>query len=195
MSTTRILVAAILGGIAMFIWSFVAHDLLPLGETGISEIPTQSEQTVLDTLKTNLPETGLYMYPGGGHPPGASRQEKEAAMNAVMEKMKTGPSGIILYHPTRTFSFGKLLGTEFGKELLQAILVIFLLAQTNIGSFIGRVGFVLVAGIISAIGTNISYWNWYGFPTNYTMSYVFMEIVGFLLIGIVAALVLPKRAT
>jgi hypothetical protein len=48
--------------------------------------------------------------------------------------------------------------------VLQAILVIWLLAQTRIGSFAGRVGFVLIAGILASITTNVSYWNWYGFP-------------------------------
>ena len=72
--------------------------------------------------------------------------------------------------------------------------MLFLLAQTRIVSFAGRVGFVLVAGILAAISTNVSYWNWYGFPCVYTASYMFTQIIGFLLIGIVAALLLPKRA-
>ena len=71
--------------------------------------------------------------------------------------------------------------------------MVFLLAQTRIVSFAGRIGFVLVAGILAAISTNVSYWNWYGFPCVYTVSYMLIQIVGFLLVGIVAALVLPKR--
>jgi hypothetical protein len=44
-----------------------------------------------------------------------------------------------MYHPPgRPFAFGKSLVTEFSTEVLQAILVIWLLAQTNIGSFAGR---------------------------------------------------------
>jgi len=77
--------------------------------------------------------------------------------------------------------------------VLQAILVIWLLAQTRVGSFASRVGFVLIAGILAAITTNVSYWNWYGFPGVYTVSYILIEIVGFVLVGIVAALLLRKR--
>jgi hypothetical protein len=87
-----------------------------------------------------------------------------------------------------------LLGVEFGTELLEAILVVFLLAQTRIASFAGRVGFVLVAGILAAIATNVSYWNWYGFPCVYTASYMFIQIVGFFLVGIVAAFMLRKMS-
>ena len=78
--------------------------------------------------------------------------------------------------------------------MLQAILVIWLLARTRIESFGGRVGFVLIAGILAAITTNVSYWNWYGFPGVYTASYVLIEIIGFVLVGVTAALVLRKRS-
>jgi len=32
---------------------------------------------------------------------------------------------------------------------------------------------VLVTGILAAITTNLSYWNWYGFPGAYTASFFF----------------------
>jgi hypothetical protein len=191
--TTRAFLAAVLGGIAMFIWNFIAHDLLPLGETGMREF--KDEAAMLDALKTNLGDArGLYHFPGHEAGPNATRQEKTDAMKRAIEKAASGPSGVLLYHPTREFSFGKLLGIEFATELLEAILVVFLLAQTRIESFGGRVGFVLVAGILAAITTNIPYWNWYGFPSNYTAVYMFIEIIGFLCVGLVAALLLKNRS-
>ena len=125
-----------------------------------------------------------------------TRQEKNEAMKHVAEKIAANPSGILMYHaPGRPFTFGKWLGIEFGTELVEAILVVFLLAQTRIVSFAGRVGFVLAAGILAAITTNISYWNWYGFPGVYTASYMLIQIVGFLLVGVAATLILPHRAS
>ena len=191
--TTRAFVAAILGGIAMFIRSFLAHDLLPLGETGMREF--KNEAAMLDALKTNLGDAhGLYHFPGHKAGPNATRQEKSDAMKRAMEKAASGPSGVLLYHPTREFSFGKLLGIEFATELLEAMLVVFLLTQTGIESFSGRIGFVFVAGILAAITTNIPYWNWYGFPSNYTAAYMSIEIIGFLCVGLVAALLLKNRS-
>ena len=188
----KILLAGILGGIVMFIWTSIAHMALPLGEAGLGEIPNES--TVLSAMQSNIGEqTGLYVFPGRGLGQNATRQEKEEAMKHMSEKIATNPSGILMYHaPGRPLSLGKLLGVEFGTELLEAILVVFLLAQTRIASFAGRVGFVLVAGILAAIATNVSYWNWYGFPCVYTASYMLIQIVGFFLVGIVAALVLRK---
>jgi len=188
----KILLTGILGGIVMFIWTSVAHMALPLGEAGIREVANES--AVLSAMQSNIgDQTGLYIFPGPGVEKNATRQEKNEAMKHMAEKMATNPSGILMYHaPGRPFTIGKWLGIEFGTELLEAILVAFLLVQTRIVSFSGRVGFVLVAGILAAITTNVSYWNWYGFPCVYTASYMFIQIVGFLLVGVVAALVLPK---
>ena len=188
----KILLAGILGGVVMFIWTSIAHMALPLGEAGLREIPNES--AVLGAMQNNIGEqTGLYIFPGPGVGKNATRQEKNEAMKHMGEKMATNPSGILMYHaPGRPFTFGKWLGIEFGTELLEAILVVFLLAQTSIASFAGRAGFVLVAGILAAIATNVSYWNWYGFPCVYTAGYMFIQIIGFLCVGIVASFVLRK---
>jgi hypothetical protein len=190
----KIVLAGVLGGIVMFIWTSIAHMFLPLGEAGIDEIPNES--AVLGAMQSNIgDQTGLYIFPGPGVGKNATRQEKSEAMKRMPEKMAANPSGLLMYHgPGRPFTLGKWLGIEFATELVESILVVFLLAQTIIASFIGRVGFVLVAGILAAIATNVSYWNWYGFPCVYTASYMFIQIIGFLCVGIVAAFVLPKRA-
>src|SRR5437762_2681719 len=189
----RILVAGIAGGIAMFVWTSIAHMALPLGEAGINEIPNES--ALLSAMQSSIGDkTGLYIFPGLGVGKNATREAKNEAMKQMQQRIAANPSGIFMYHPPgRPFGFGKSLAVEFSTEVLQAILVIWLLAQTRIGSFAGRVGFVLIAGILAAISTNVSYWNWYGFPCVYTVSYMLIQIVGFLLVGIVAALVLPKR--
>jgi hypothetical protein len=45
----RILLAGVFGGIAMFIWTSIAHMALPLGEAGVKEIPNES--TVLNAMR------------------------------------------------------------------------------------------------------------------------------------------------
>ena len=193
--STRIFFAGILGGVVMFIWSFIGHDLLPLGKAGVHEMP--NEDAVASALQSNIGDrTGFYFFPGPGVGPDATRQQKEEGMKKAMEKMATAPSGVLIYHPPgRTFNFAKALGTEFATELVEAILLVFLLAQSGIGSFVGRVGFIFIAGLVAAIATNIPYWNWYGFPTDYTGGYMLIQVVGFLFVGIVAALLLRKSVS
>jgi hypothetical protein len=190
----KILLAGVLGGIVMFVWTSIAHMALPLGEAGIREIPNES--SVLSAMQSNIgDQTGLYIFPGPGLSKDATREQKNEAMKHMDEKVAANPSGILMYHPPgRPFAFGQWLGVEFATELLQAILIVFLLAQTQIASFAGRLGFTVIAGSLAAITTNVSYWNWYGFPGVYTVSYMCIEIVGFVLVGVVAALILRKHA-
>ena len=186
----RTLLAGVLGGITMFIWTSIAHMALPLGEAGVREIP--NEQAVLAAMQANIGDkSGLYLFPGFGLGPNATRQQRNEAMQHTGEKIASNPSGILMYHPPawRALAMGKFLGIEFATELLESILAVFLLAQTRLISVGARVGFVMVAGILAAIATNVSYWNWYGFPAVYTAAYMFIQVVGFICVGIVAALV------
>jgi hypothetical protein len=90
----KILLTGILGGIVMFIWTSVAHMSLPLGETGIHEIPNES--AVLSAMQSNIgDQTGLYIFPGPGVGNNATRQEKNEAMRHMAEKMAANPSGIL----------------------------------------------------------------------------------------------------
>jgi|SRR5205807_1657935 len=192
--TIRIFVAGILGGITMFIWTSIAHIALPLAEAGVREIP--NEQAALAPLQQNIgDQSGLYLFPGLGVGPNPTRERRKEAMQHMAEKYASSPSGLLVYHPPgRPLTFGKLLAIEFATELLEAILAVWLLAQTRLITFGSRVGFILVVGIVAAIATNISYWNWYGFPAVYTASYMFIQIIGFLCVGLVAAFLLRKTS-
>ncbi len=187
------LLAGVLGGMAFFFWSYVAHDVLPLGKAGIKEIP--NEQAILSSMKANMPDDGLYFLPGLGLPENATRAQQAAAMEARMHKVETGPSGLLVYHPSLNFSFGKALVVELGTNILQVLLAVILLGQTNLVSYGARWRFVALAGFLAALSTNISYWNWYGFPGSYTLAYVCTVAMGFVFAGLVAAaLVKPGTA-
>jgi hypothetical protein len=182
------LLAAVLGGIAFFLWSFVAHMLTGLGETGIQEIP--NEQAVVSSLKATVPNSGLYMFPGWGLPADASHADKMKAIQspAMQAKMQAGPTGLLVY---RANGMGGLTArqmiTELVTNIIQVFLAILLLGQTRIVNFVGRWRFITIAGFLAAISTNISYWNWYGFPGNYTTAYIATIAVGFAIAGLVAA--------
>jgi hypothetical protein len=191
---TRIFLAGLLGGIAMFIWSSIAHMALPLGETGLSEIP--NEQRVLDAMQSNMAEkSGLYIFPGFGLGPNPTREQKNEAMKHMADNFAQRPSGILMYNAagSRPINMVRWLGVEFATEVLEALLAVYLLSKTRLTTFGARVAFMTVAGILAGIATNISYWNWYGFPTNYTLSYIFIQVAGFFCAGLIAALVLRKQ--
>ncbi len=191
----RVLLAGILGGIAMFVWSSIAHVALPLGRTGIKEIP--NEQAVLSGMQAQLGTTsGLYAFPGMGLGPNPTQQEQNYATQQYEQKLAVNPSGILIYHPpgAKALTSGQLM-TEFLTELAEALLLALLLAQTSLATFASRIGFVTIAALMASITTNLPYWNWYGFPTSYTTAYMSIQFIGYMVAGLVVAAILKTKTT
>lgn len=113
----RVFLAGLLGGVAMFVWSSVAHMVLPLGATGVQEIP--NEAAVLPALHNVLGDkSGLYLYRGFGLARDATRQQQRDAMEHYQTKLDANPSGLLLYHPPGAKSLtGKQLVTELLTEV------------------------------------------------------------------------------
>ena len=188
----RIFVAALCGAVAMFVWEFAAHMFTPLGEAGISYLP--NEGTVSPALASSIGDRrGHYMFPTGGVTKESSAQEKQQGMERIMEEMKTKPSGLLLYKPAgATFNFAKNLAVQFLTDFVKLLLAVWLLAQTRLATLGGRLGFVVVVGVIAAIATNIPQWNWYGFPGDFALANVFMEVAGFFFAGLAIAFMFKR---
>jgi len=176
MMNKRVVLAGVLGAVAIFLWTFLAHMALPLGEAGVRQI--DNEQPLLSAMQSTLSEHGIYLFPKMA--PGMDQQQ-------YGQKIASGPSGMLIYFPKRDFSFGSALAIEFLTELLQTLVAVWLLSLTRIGTFGGRVGFFALLGLIAAVATNASYANWYGYPLLYTSSYMLTTWVGYLCAGLVAA--------
>jgi hypothetical protein len=183
----RILLAGLLGGIAMFIWVYISWTVLPLGSIGLRKLP--NETAVLDALQKNIAEnSGIYLFPGLWLEP--NPPDKDFA-----EKMARAPSGILMYNAagSRSIAMSRWLLVDFLTALAQALLAVFLLSRTRLTTFGARLTFVLLVGMLAASATNVGYWNWYGFPWSYTLALIFTQVVGYLWIGLVAAFVLKKQ--
>src|SRR3954469_24056835 len=137
-TTTRIMLAGLLGAIAMFAWTAIAHMALPLGEAGVQN--TTNDEALLSELKSTVKnKDGLYIYPTMGLPPDATHAQQSEAMEKYPEKLEKNPSGFFIYHPagSRPMNMGRYLTVEFVTELFEALLVVTLLAQTRIVTFGG----------------------------------------------------------
>jgi len=171
----RILLAGVLGGVALFMWGGLAHMVLGLGEVGIQYLPQQ--QPVMDTLKTSVPQSGFYYFP-----------QADKAGKVLPEKAG-GPYGIMIYH---TAGAGGVMTGQLVKEcilnIVMALFAAFLLSLApGLPRYVPRVGFVTLLGLMVGLMTNVQYWNWYGFPTNYTLANILENVIGFLIVGLIAA--------
>jgi hypothetical protein len=189
----RVVIAGILGGLGMFLWLFVAHEFLPLGEMGVGEIP--NEASVLSTIQSSIRESGFYIYPGLGAGPKPTSEHRRAAITSYPKKFDQSPHGVLIYNPpSGSFSFETLLAREGALNLLEGLLAAWLLSCAAGRGYVARVTFVTVAGILASITTNLEYWNWYAFPSAYIRGYLLTQIIGYFVVGLIAAAIVKGEA-
>ncbi len=174
----RTIVAGVLAAVAMFIWSGIGNLALPLGTTGISHAPDEPKAQA--SLKAVLGEkSGLYVLP----------------YSAMSGKAPPGPAAVITYLG-RGEAFGvtpvKLVG-EFIVELAVSLLAATLLGFTRLQGLLARTGFVVALGLIAAGMTNASNMIWFAYPLDYTLAYATIQMIGFLIAGLVIAAVARPR--
>jgi hypothetical protein len=178
--TGRILLAGVLGGIAMFVWASLAHTVLELGNIGLKTMDAAGESAAMESIKAATGDaSGLYIAPG------AAMSENPPA---------SGPSLFMVYKSQSAYVMSPMqLGSEFALELVQSVILAFLLAGMMV-SMGARIGWAAAAGVMVGIATNGSYHVWYGFPVDYTAAAIGIQVVEYLVAGIVIALILPRQS-
>ena len=183
----RIIIAAVVGGIIMFVWSFIAHTALPLGESlGPKKLP--SEEAVVAAIKANVSEPGFYMFPGLD----TSREPTPEEMEAWEARYRAGPVGVVVYRPTGSQAMSPIqLMTEACADIIAALLAAILLSMMAAG-YAARVLAAASLAIIAWFTVNVSHWNWDGFPFGFIVSEAIDIVIGWLLAGVaLAAIVKP----
>jgi hypothetical protein len=173
----RVVIAGILGGIAMFIWASLAHMATPLANAGMRPMPG-GDATVAQLHKALGDKSALYFFPYA-----AGTDAKSMADQAA--KVANGPSGLLAYQGPGAGSFPRQLTVELALEIVESILLGAIIV--GVAGFSARFRLAAAIGLIAAITTNISYWNWYGFDSGYTVATGFVELVKYLVAGAVVA--------
>jgi hypothetical protein len=183
----RLLIAALLGAVAMFLWTFVAHMFTPLASMGVSQIP--NEAPVLSAMQTSIGDhPGFYFYPWFD-------MKDPKAMEKSAAAQKTVPHGILVYSPPGVNVDADMtaqLVREFIKQFVEALIAAWIVSMIA-GGFGLRWGAVIGIYVATSIATNVSYWNWYHFPMDYTVAQIVMEIVSGIVAGAAIAWWLGRR--
>jgi hypothetical protein len=152
----RIILGGLLGGIALFLWEGLAHEVLPLGEAGLKGLSNQA--AVLAALKDNVKEPGLYIFPW--------MEETAEQRQQAMQQAKAGPAGLMMVHPAgRDYSMPPLLGVQFVLDFAVMLLSAFLVAWCAVLKGYGaRLMFVSVLGLLPTLTVHLPQWNCTAFP-------------------------------
>ncbi|MCI0406087.1 MAG: hypothetical protein L0209_08465 [candidate division Zixibacteria bacterium] len=186
----KIVLGGIVAGIVVFIWGAVSHMVLGLGEAGIKSLP--NEEAILPVLSANITEPGFYFFPGID-----MRTSSKEQMDVWTEKHRTGPAGIMIYQPIggEPMPANKFI-IELVTNILAALVAAFLLSKAvgNLGGVIGKAVFVALFGLFAGLDIDLSHWNWYEFPTTYTLAYMVDHVIAWFLAGLVLAWFFKKPA-
>jgi|SRR6185436_7425459 len=178
----RIIIAAIVGGIVFFIYSAIIH-MSPLGMLGITSLPDEA----LEALKTTVPDSGLYFFPGVVKKP---TPEQKKAWEA---KLTSGPYGILAYTAGGSAAMSpKQLISELLTDLVAAFIAACIISMMPV-SYGKRVLVVMLLGVFGWITLTLSFWIWYNFPTAWVLSEAIAEVLGWLVAGLVIAKIIPPR--
>ena len=184
----RIIAAAIVGGLIVFIWSAIAHMVTPLGTAGISSLP--EEEPVLQAFRANIPKSGLYRFPGGD-----TKNMTPEQKQAWEAKIVSGPSGLLAYtaegkQPMSPRQFVSELVSNMLAAAVAAILLSYMSAP-----YVTKVAACALLALFAFLSLSVSYWTWDNFPTAFVTASLITEFVGWLLAGLaIAKIVTPKSA-
>ncbi len=189
MSFVRILAAALVGGVVVFMWGYVSHTFLGVGEMAFDRMPMATEQVLAHALDESGIDHSMMMFPA--LPEGELSAEQ---MKAYEEVYEAGPRGIVLYDraPMPGF-FPKSLVKEFVSGTIAALMASIVAAGVR-GGYAGRVATVTLMGLFAWVSIDISYWTWYRFTDGFAMAGLIDQGVGWLLAGLlIAAIARPSR--
>ena len=184
----RIVFAAILGGLLMFVWGALSHVVLPFEREAFKQVP--NEDVVLKTLASELPSAGMYAFPWMDISGKATPEQQKA----WQQQIAAGPSGLLVFKPNGGEAMSpRQLVSEFVSNVLAAFFGALLLVQLP-GGFGRRVLSMTAIGIAAWLSISVSQWTWYGFSSAFVLGDLVDQVGGWLLAGIgMAALLKPRR--
>ncbi|MBI5362526.1 MAG: hypothetical protein HZA53_05055 [Planctomycetes bacterium] len=186
----RVILAALLGGLALFLWGWVAHMALPLGTMGLSNLPT-GEAQVAEALRSHVTTAGVYVVPGFD----PARKWDGAYQESIASQRKAGPYALMVVVPKDALSMdSSQLVNEAGTSITLALIAAFLiLVAGGLSSLWARLLFCVLLACFGLLQTDVRFWNWYQFPGTFTLAQVIDKVAGGVILGLVIHLVYRRR--
>jgi hypothetical protein len=183
MKLVKIIGAGIVGGILIFVWGFVSHEILK-NDGGLRQLPPVAEDAVLAAMRANITEPGIYTVPGMPHD-----QMANAPVMATFEaKYMAGASGMLVIAPigepamtNLPLRIAKELAADIAAGILGALLVFWGVAWSGI---FRTIGMSIAMGLMSFFLLTVSYNIWYRFPRTYVIQEGMTEVIGFAIAGV-----------
>lgn len=193
----RLAIAAAAGAVVLFVWSSISWMLIPWHR--MDKFP--GEEGIRQTLKLTKAERGVYWIPGMDYSLDTSAltdAEKQARDDALEKAYEDGPIALVVYDPKGGPSTALMFIMGFILDFLVALAaaVLLMIASPALPGLTGRVLFVILLGVYTAIGTNLMDWNWMHYPMDFSLQMAADTLLASALLGVtLGILVRPGSET
>lgn len=190
----RLILAALIGAVVLFAWGFVSYVVLDYHWRVVHPMP--QEDKVVPMLSSAIPRTGVYLIPVPMADPTAAPTEEE--QKAWAAKHESGPIGMVFWRtqgakPMEPKVFIRGLAINFIAAMCAAMVARFAaVAGAGLGR---RWASIMLMAMFAGAAVNLTNWNYWYLPEDYTMVMVMDLLVGWALAGLPIAWMVGRRPT
>ena len=188
MPWTEVLLGALAGGLALFVWNAVCWMALPHHHADFR--PLANEEDLSYALGRAGVKPGVYMLP---HMENYKGGMKDPALDA---RWKKGPNVTVTVMPAGPCMMGSAFLKGYGLTVLEAFAGAVILHWTagSLGSLPRTLGFFAGLGALVNGARPLSQVIWMKYPLRNAMTLVFDGVVGYALMGLVLHFVMPAAS-
>jgi hypothetical protein len=187
----RIILGSLLSSIVMFLWGWFWWDMLAGEAPGVrAEFSEENTGALVESLKTNLSETGVYFYPP------KPDMSDEVAVAAWEARHREGPLVQINYVADGKEPMDpKTMGTGFALGFIASLFVATLIAvfSKSLTTYFARFGFVVCLGVFLALWCDGNSIVWWRVPAEHVVFQAGYNITVWALAGLVLAGVVKNK--
>lgn len=162
MNLKYLLISAVLGGLASFIWGAVYHAGIGIDERVLMKF--DNSRNVSELIKQHSSGNGMYY----------TNEGMIAAINMTPDLADRSQ-----------MSMTPQLIKQYVINAVAAGLLAWLLSFTAIRSAPCAAGFAALIGLTASLASDLAAWNWYGHPLNFTLAMIVDLTVSFLVAGFI----------
>ena len=177
-----VLLAAVVGGVVIFFWNFIAWMVLPHHQKEFKKVDDPSD------LEAALSKAGVehafYCVPHHESFPEGMKDK------GWLERLEAGPNAMILAYPKGNPMSGATMGKGLVLNIVQAFGLAMLLAYAG-GALDGTLDVLLFGaglGALISLTAHMAQVIWMQFPLSYALNSLFDYVVGFGLAAFVISL-------
>ena len=149
----KILIAAIAGGLVVFVWTAIAA--VEAARNGRDErVSPDQESKLIDAMKAGVPASGL-LFPGST----CGRRRRPEQQKAWEEKIQAGPFGLLVFNARGGSPLSPAqLAAELASTMLAAAVAAYL-ASLMVAPMMTRAIAVALLALFASLSIGASYWN------------------------------------